>query len=1581
MTVFNYASLLDATSTLFEPTTDILSIEDPLLATNFRPSLSVDQKGITLQQIDPNDGSIVKTITLQFTAEADASNFYKIHTGMIAFQSGSFLVVGDNNTAAGDDSGVYGFNGSSTGDLMISFGANNNFTGNGGNDYFVTMGGVGGTSGSSGVDVFNGGSGIDTLGLGAVGGAVTGYVVNLGAGTGSVTGASPTSSFTVSGIENVDGSDGTDNITGDGNNNYLSGGLGADSIFGGLGTDSLSGGAGADTLNGQGGYDYGMYSGVFGDYTIAHTTGSSYTVVSAGVTDTISNIEELTFSGGGSLLLTSANISGGHVIDYAGLGNGSATAFDPANQVLAIQNTGKSAADFSFAETSTGVTLVEHDPVTGNPTNTVSLTFTAATTSTHLYRLTAGNIVFANGSMLQVGDNSSASNTADDNSNATLSGGMFNDQLISFGGAQLLSGAGGNDLLLGGDGVDTLVGGGGNDTLNGGTGLSRDVASYDIAGTTGGVTVNLTSGIAYDNFGGTDTLIGIEHVRGTNSADYLTGDANNFNQFLLTDLAKSFEGLGGNDFIDGGTSLPTNVAVVSYGNSTTGVTVNLAQGWASDGWGGQDTLINIDTVNGSPNADFLTGGSSSSQIIAAGHFEQFDGGSGNDTIDGGEGTDRASYQSATASVTVTLGEGVGPGAASGGSGNDVLYNIEQIRGSNYADTLNGNSGDNAFEGLGGNDTIHGGDGIDTIRFDQSIAAVSVTFSGVTEGSGTAGDGGFTGFAAGADAFDGIEAVRGSDGNDTLTGNIGDQILEGMAGNDTIDGGSNGTEGDTLSYGQSLSGVTVILNAGAATVTDSWGGTDTVTNMENIRGSHFADTLTGDANANIINAQGGNDTLTGGGGDDTIHGGFGLDTAVYSGLSTDYTVSAMQLDGSYTVTHNSSGSDGVDTLFGVERLSFLGGGVTPVSLAVAYDYAELPNDAELYFDPTRDVLTIGGGLGPQDFDISDIESGPNVGRGFMLREWDPVTHNAVKTVSLLFTTGSDPLNLFKITDSNIVFANGSKLMIGDNTSGTGDDSGSHTLNGSALNDILLSAGGNDTLNGGDGDDKLITIERQVTPGSSGTDYFDGGNGNDTLGLDSSQMGTIVQYTVNLATHSGSIIAGDIANPPPAYNSSFSVFNIENVDGSDAKDDITGDAGANYLRGNFGDDTLIGGLGNDTLDGGQGHDSMVGGDGFDVVDYSRSDGDMGPMMGGLTLSLAGGSSTWGPNNNDTLASIEGVIGSSWNDSLTGDANNNTFVGGNGNDSIYGGLGLDTAFYSGNKGDYTVTPGAGFLTVTDNRPLSFNGSNDGVDTLYGIEKLQFADGSTSLGGHLGTDFNGDGKNDLLWHNSTTAANYVSLMSGPAEIGGGSLVGSTGGWAIVEAKGDYNGDGKADLLWHNSTTAANYISLMSGATEIGGGSLVDSTGGWAIVESKGDYNGDGKTDLLWHNSTTAANYISLMSGAAEIGGGSLVGSTGGWAIVDSVSDFNGDGKSDLLWHNSTTAANYISLMSGAAEIGGGSLVGSTGGWAIVESQSDFNGDGKSDLLWHNSTTAANYISLMSGAAEIGGGSLPDSTGGWAIV
>src|SRR6185369_9501956 len=101
--------------------------------------------------------------------------------------------------------------------------------------------------------------------------------------------------------------------------------------------------------------------------------------------------------------------------------------------------------------------------------------------------------------------------------------------------------------------------------------------------------------------------------------------------------------------------------------------------------------------------------------------------------------------------------------------------------------------------------------------------------------------------AGTDTLASVENLTGSAFNDVLTGDAGANVISGLAGNDTLDGGD-GT--DTASYADAASGVTVSLAIGIAQDTIG-AGTDTLTNIENLTGSSFGDSLTGDANANVI----------------------------------------------------------------------------------------------------------------------------------------------------------------------------------------------------------------------------------------------------------------------------------------------------------------------------------------------------------------------------------------------------------------------------------------------------------------------------------------------------------------------------------------------------------------------------------------------------------------------------------------------------------------------------------------------------------------------------------------------------------
>ncbi|WP_053146389.1 retention module-containing protein [Pseudomonas sp. P97.38] len=123
------------------------------------------------------------------------------------------------------------------------------------------------------------------------------------------------------------------------------------------------------------------------------------------------------------------------------------------------------------------------------------------------------------------------------------------------------------------------------------------------------------------------------------------------------------------------------------------------------------------------------------------------------------------------------------------------------------------------------------------------------------------------------AGDGNDILSAGSGNNALHGGAGNDLLYSGAGNDLLDGG---TGNDTVSYAHATAAVTV--NLGLLGAQNTLGaGTDTLNGIENLVGSNFNDTLTGDAGNNRIDGGLGNDVLNGGGGDDLLIGGLGNNT--------------------------------------------------------------------------------------------------------------------------------------------------------------------------------------------------------------------------------------------------------------------------------------------------------------------------------------------------------------------------------------------------------------------------------------------------------------------------------------------------------------------------------------------------------------------------------------------------------------------------------------------------------------------------------------------------------------------------------
>ena len=138
-----------------------------------------------------------------------------------------------------------------------------------------------------------------------------------------------------------------------------------------------------------------------------------------------------------------------------------------------------------------------------------------------------------------------------------------------------------------------------------------------------------------------------------------------------------------------------------------------------------------------------------------------------------------------------------------------------------------------------------------------------------------------------------EFLTGTADDDVITGLAGADRIEGLAGADQIDGGD-GT--DTAVYRNSGTGVQVNLTTGFGTGGDAQG--DVLIRFENIDGSKFNDTLTGNAGANWLAGSFGSDVIEGGGGADLLDGGIlgGADTVSYAGSSAGVTVDLIATTG-------------------------------------------------------------------------------------------------------------------------------------------------------------------------------------------------------------------------------------------------------------------------------------------------------------------------------------------------------------------------------------------------------------------------------------------------------------------------------------------------------------------------------------------------------------------------------------------------------------------------------------------------------------------------------------------------------------
>jgi len=237
---------------------------------------------------------------------------------------------------------------------------------------------------------------------------------------------------------------------------------------------------------------------------------------------------------------------------------------------------------------------------------------------------------------------------------------------------------------------------------------------------------------------------------------------------------------------------------------------------------------------------------------------------------------------------------------------------------------------------------------------------------------------------------------------------------------------------------------------------------------------------------------------------------------------------------------------------------------------------------------------------------------------------------------------------------------------------------------------------------------------------------------------------------------------------------------------------------------------------------------------------------------------------------------------------------------------------------------------------------------------------------------DFNGDGRSDVLWRDTSGNLALWLMSSGGALAGnlGVGMVPTT--WAIIGI-GDFDGDGRADILWRD-TAGDVVLWRMSSNTVVGVAGLESVSTAWTA--KIGDFDGDGKADILWRNTASGAVVIWLMNGGTVAANLALGVVPTAWTVVG-IGDFDGDGKADILWQDA--AGNLaLWLMSGGTVLGSPSLGNVPLAW--MAQIGDFDGNGKADIVWRHASSGAVAIWLMSGAtvmAAVGVGTVSTT---WTI-
>ena len=527
--------------------------------------------------------------------------------------------------------------------------------------------------------------------------------------------------------------------------------------------------------------------------------------------------------------------------------------------------------------------------------------------------------------------------------------------------------------------------------------------------------------------------------------------------------------------------------------------------------------------------------------------------------------------------------------------------------------------------------------------------------------------------------------------------------------------------NTLNYSKSPGSVIVNLQTGVTS--NYYGGTDYFSDIQNVVGSVYADTIIAQTGGgDTLTANGGNTTFEMSGGTNFINGGTGFSTLNYS-----FTPGPVNVNmGAGATSYYYGGTDHFSNIESIVGSAFNDRLVAGSSGAVLNGGAG--ND------------TLIGGTGNVTFDM-----------------WS----HAPGTSYADYITGGSGYNVLDYTQSpGAVSVNLVTGVATDYYGGADFTSNINQVNGTAFNDTLIAGAASAVLNGEAGSNTLIG-------GSTGTDTFElwsHAHGTAYVNYITPGKGyNILDYSqspgainVNLQTGSASDYYGG--------NDYFGT-NIQQVDGSPYNDILFAGAGPVVFNGGAGNDTLVGGPGNDTFElwshasGTDYTDFISGGGGTNTLDYSES-------PGGIDVDLVTGISSDYYGGTDYFSNIETVIGPAYASTfLAVPGGGDTFVGGAGGYNTFD-LSGGTNYINGGSGpsntlDYAYASGPVNVNLQTGTTSHYTG---GTDHFSNIENVIGPDyGSTFVaapgGGDTLTGGNAGGNTFVIQGGS----NFINGGSGP--------------------------------------------------------------------------------------------------------------------------------------------------------------------------------------------------------------------------